>query len=467
MSSHNLLPESVSERHRIYAPWEKTFARFATPFEEFIHNQTASGILLISCTILALLLANSGAAEAYRKVLETELGFRLGALEETKTLHHWINDGLMALFFFVVGLEIKREVLVGDLASWRQAALPILAAIGGMLAPAVVYAGITLQGDALRGWGIPMATDIAFAVGAVVLLGQRLPRSLLTFLLALAIVDDLGAVIIIALFYTQQLNWQLLGVAVALLGVMALFNRAGIRRPWPYFLLGLSLWAVMLESGIHPTLAGVFTALMIPARPVYDPQRFAELFEPLLERYKRGYQPDESVLRNQELRSVLQTMENGIVGITPPLQRLERKLHVPVALLVMPLFALANAGISLELNALEEALRHPVALGVIAGLLAGKTLGITVVTWLGLKAGIVELPKDTTFSHIIGIALLAGIGFTMSLFISELAFQGFPEYLLAAKVGILCASMTAGVLGLLWLRWVSSKPGRAEVAAAV
>ncbi len=435
----------------IRAPWEKTFSRILTPIEEFIHHQATSGLLLMICAIIALLLANSFLAQAYHDILHAPLGLNLGGWTLEKSLHHWINDGLMALFFFVVGLEIKREVLVGELADPRQAALPIIAAFGGMVAPALIFAALNLGGDGINGWGIPMATDIAFAVGVLVLLGARVPRSLITFLLALAIVDDLGAVVIIALFYTDELQLTALGIAGLLLLVLIAFNLFGIRRALPYFIVGGLLWLAMLKSGVHATLAGVITALTIPARPQYDPQRFSHHARLLLDKFDAAHKTEQSIMQNEAQKSLLQTLETGVHGVTPPLQRLLHKLHLPVAFLVIPIFALANAGVPLQFAGLGATLGHPVTLGVIAGLCLGKVIGIAGISWLALKLGIGMLPRGTNMAQIIGVAMIGGIGFTMSIFIAELAYAQQPEYLVMAKTGILFASVIAGTAGYLWL----------------
>lgn len=452
-------PELDANEFRVLAPWERTFERIATPLEHFIHQETAGGLLLFACTVLALVAANSSLAGLYSHFIELPFTIGLGSWSISKSLHHWVNDGLMTLFFFVVGLEIKREMLVGELADLRQAALPVIAAGAGMAAPALIYLGLLPDGIAVRGWGIPMATDIAFALGALVLLGARIPRSMLTFLLALAIVDDLGALIVIALFYTETLNVALLLLALAWISVLILFNRSGIRRPWAYFVVGLLLWATLLQSGIHATLAGVVTAFTIPALPRYDPARFAEQFDALLLRYRSRFTPEESILRNQALRSILQTMENAVLGVMSPLQRLEYKLHTPVAILIMPLFALVNAGIPLDPETLADMIRHPVTQAVMAGLLVGKPLGITLAIWCALRVGLVRLPRDMTMRHVTGIGLLAGIGFTMSIFISQLAFNDSPDLMIAAKSGIVYASFAAGLAGLLWLRLMQPAPG--------
>lgn len=443
------------EQGVIHAPWERAFSKILTPIEEFVHRQTTSGLLLMSMALLALVLANSAWAEAYHHWLETRISLELGEWKLDKTLHHWVNDGLMALFFFLVGLELKREILVGELAEPRQAALPIMAALGGMAMPALIYFAINPGGDPARGWGIPMATDIAFAIGALVLLAGRVPKSLITFLVALAIVDDLGAVVVIALFYTEQLVLGALAAAALLLALLVTANLVGIRQPMPYFLLGGMLWLALLESGVHATLAGVLTAFTIPARPKYDPCRFSIHVRDLMARFDACQVPDASILTNDNLRATVQTLQNGIRAVETPLQRLEHAMHMPVGYLIVPLFALINAGIPIDFSRLGETLVHPVTLGVGFGLLFGKFIGIVGATWLALRLGIGQLPAGTRFSQIAGVALLGGIGFTMAIFIAELAFTHQPEYLLMAKTGIIFASLVAGVGGYVWLRVAS------------
>ena len=391
MNSQEKESERSTEKGVYHAPWEKSFNKILTPFEEFIRRQTTSGLLLMATAILATVLANSGFSGAYQHLLHTPVGFNIGAWALEKSLHHWVNDGLMALFFFVVGLELKREMLVGELAVPRQAALPIVAALGGMVVPALIFFAINPDGDAGRGWGIPMATDIAFAIGALVLLANRVPRALITFLVALAIVDDLGAVAVIALFYTDQLVWGALLAATAILGVLITFNLVGIRQPLPYFLFGVLLWFALLESGVHATLAGILTAFTIPARPKYDPARFSGHVKELVARFDASHQPGKSIMTNDALRAVLQTLENGIHKVETPLQRLEHGMHMPVAFLVIPIFAFFNAGIPVDLAGLGDTLTHPVTLGVVLGLVMGKFFGIAGASWLALKLGIAQL----------------------------------------------------------------------------
>ena len=444
-----------------HAPWEKSFDKILTPFEEFIHRQTTSGLLLMGTAVLALVLANGPLASAYEHVVHTLIGLNIGSWTLEMSLHHWINDGLMALFFFVVGLELKREMLVGELAKPRNAALPIAAAIGGMLVPALIYFAINPEGDAALGWGIPMATDIAFAIGALALLASRVPKALITFLVALAIVDDLGAVMVIAVFYTDTIALGPLAAAGGLFALLLLFNLGGIRKTMPYFIVAVLLWYALMQSGVHATLAGILGALSVPAVPKYNPERFSEHVRELMQRFDVSHQPGKSIMTNDALRAVVQTLENGVHSVEAPLQRLEHIWHMPVAYLVIPIFALANAGIPLEFGSLGETLTHPVLLGVSLGLVLGKFLGITGFSWLMLKLGVAVLPKDTRFTQIAGVSLLAGIGFTMSIFVAQLGFEGNEEMLLMAKTGILFASLLAGIGGFIWL-YLVSKPVEAE-----
>lgn len=440
-----------------HAPWERAFDKILTPFEEFIHRQTTSSLLLMGTAVVALILANGPWAAAYTHIMHAPVSLSVGSWSLNMSLHHWINDGLMAMFFFVVGLELKREILVGELADLRNAALPIGAAIGGMVVPALVYFLINPEGEAAMGWGIPMATDIAFAIGALALLASRVPKALITFLVALAIVDDLGAVLVIAVFYTDTIALAPLTVAVGLFTLMLAFNLIGIRKPLPYFIVSLVFWYAVLLSGVHATLAGVLGALCVPSRPKYQPERFSMLVKGLMKRFDSSYQSGESILINDELRAVVQSLENGVHSVQAPLQRLEHAWHMPVAYIVIPIFALANAGIPLELSSMADTLSHRVFIGVSLGLILGKFIGITGVSWLMLKFGLAVLPKDTRFTQIAGVSLLAGIGFTMSIFVAQLGFNERDDLLLIAKTAILLASLVAGVAGVLWL-YLVSKP---------
>ncbi|MES2624227.1 MAG: Na+/H+ antiporter NhaA [Pseudomonadota bacterium] len=452
------VPESSSSG-MYHAPWEKAFAKIVTPFEEFIHRQTTTGLILMATTIVALIMANTRFAPTYQAIVESYAGISVGSWSLNMSLHHWVNDGLMAFFFFVVGLELKREILVGELAQPRQAVLPIAAAVGGMLVPALLYVMINRGGGGLDGWGIPMATDIAFAIGVLVLLAKRVPPALITFLVALAIVDDLGAVLVIAIFYTDDIAVLWLLVSAALFGVLLLMNMIGVIKILPYFVVAVVLWYALFRSGIHATLAGVLGAFSVPARPKYDPDLFSRNVKKLLQRFDASYRSNNNILLNENLQAEVHTLDNGLRSVQPPLQRLEHMWHLPVAILVIPIFALFNAGIPLQLDTFKEALLHPVAIGVAVGLIVGKFVGITGSVWLALKLGVGQLPKDTSFRQIIGVSFLAGIGFTMATFIAELGFANDPDNLLMAKMGILFSSVVAGLIGTLWLVLCPQKHG--------
>ncbi|WP_114286101.1 Na+/H+ antiporter NhaA [Candidatus Halocynthiibacter alkanivorans] len=451
-------PNTSQDKAGIYrAPWETAVGKVLSPFEEFLHRQTASGLLLMAMAVLALILANGPLATFYTDTLSTYIKIGVGDWVLKMSLAHWINDGMMAIFFFVVGLELKREFLVGELANPRNAVLPVAAAIGGMVVPALIYFAFNPSGDAALGWGIPMATDIAFAIGAMALLGTRAPKALVTFLVALAIVDDLGAVLVIAVFYTDSISMMPLAAAAGLTALLVGLNRGGIRNPIPYFLLAVLLWYAMLQSGVHATLAGVIGAMTVPAIPKYNPERFSAHVRTLMDRFDASHRPGQSIMTNVELRTQVQALENSVISVETPLQRQEHIWHLPVAFLIIPVFALANAGIPVDVSALAATVTNPVVLGVSLGLVLGKFIGITGASWLVLRLGVAELPKDTRFSQIAGASLLAGIGFTMSIFVAQLGFKNQPEMLLMAKTGILAASLFAGICGFIWL-YIAGRP---------
>jgi len=438
-----------------YAPWEKAFMKVSTPFEHFLHAQTTTGMVLMLMTLFALILANSPLSEIYTHFFHTKVDFNVGSWKLSHTIHHWINDGLMAIFFFMIGLEIKREILVGELSNIKVAILPILAAIGGMLIPALIYFSINAGTQGAGGWGIPMATDIAFAISALVLLGKRVPPALVTFLVALAIVDDLGAVIVIALFYTEQIHMLPLALAGGTFLIMLAFNRFGIHMILPYFIVGLFMWFFMLESGIHATIAGVIAALAIPSKPKRLPEDFREDLEILLDEYD-SYPIDEKEGMNARQKAILSKLQHHIDDVGTPSARLEDDLHLPVSLVIIPFFALANAGIAIDFSSIGTTIMTPVSLGIIAGLVLGKVLGIFGVAWLAIKLNIASLPQGSSMNQIFGVAFLGGIGFTMSIFVADLAFVGNPEFIFQAKVGILAASLFAGLFGYFWLKGTSN-----------
>lgn len=421
------------------------------PFRAFIHTESAAGILLMVSTVVALLWANSPWHDAYVAFRRLPVTLGVGDFVLTEPLVLWINDGLMAMFFFVIGLEIKREVLVGELSSWRQAALPLSAALGGSVLPALLYAWFNAGTDGAKGWGIPMATDIAFSLGVLLLLGARVPLALKIFLVALAIGDDLGAVLIIALFYTSTISWTSLAVGGAFLVALIGANLLGVRHPLVYGLLGIGgLWLAFLLSGVHPTIAGVLAAFTIPARTKLSGEEFVARGRALIDKFHRAMDSDRPVLANPQRHAVAARLQQAASEVGTPLQRLEHGLHPWVTAVVLPVFALANAGVALEGDA-ARTLLHPVALGIAAGLLIGKPIGVTLGSWLAVRSGLATLPEGLTWRHIVGTGFLAGIGFTMSLFIEGLAFGKTPLDA-PAKVGILTASALAGIIGWLQLR---------------
>ncbi len=413
-------------------------------FQRFAHTEAAGGIVLMGATAVALIWANSPWAATYFHLWETQVTFGAPGFGLTESLHHWINDGLMAVFFFVVGLEIKRESLEGDLSSMSQASLPLAAAAGGMILPAVLYSIVNLGGDGLRGWGIPMATDIAFALGVLALLGSRVPTGLKVFLTALAIADDLGAVAVIALFYTSEISWLSLAAGLFLLLVLAGINKAGVRNPTPYIIVGVFVWLAFLESGVHATIAGVLLAMTIPARTKIDDGDFVARAREKVDEFQRAA-TDDSVLNNSERLEAIYALEDTCEAALPPLVRIEDKLHGVVAFVIIPLFALANAGLSLAGISMSDAVQ-PVTLGVVLGLVIGKPAGILLASWIVVRFGNASLPDGTSWRMINGAGWLAGIGFTMSLFIGGLAFDD-ATVLDSAKLGILFASLVAGASG--------------------
>ncbi|MCP9464534.1 MAG: Na+/H+ antiporter NhaA [Nitrospira sp.] len=421
------------------------------PFQKFIHAESAGGILLLISTVIALVWANSPWSESYAAFRRLPVTVGVGDFVLTEPLVLWINDGLMAMFFFVIGLEIKREVLVGELSSLRQASLPLAAALGGSVFPAVLYASFNAGTDGAKGWGIPMATDIAFSLGILSLLGKGVPLSLKVFLVALAIADDLCAVLIIAFFYTSTISWGSLAMGGGFLALLIGANMVGVRHPLVYGLLGIGgLWLAFLLSGVHPTIAGVLAAFTIPARTTLSGEEFIAKSRRLLEKFQTVMEASGSPLANQAGHKVVSRLREVAGEAGTPLQRLEQGLHPWVTAVVLPLFALANAGVSLEGDPLIT-LGHPVALGIMAGLVIGKPAGILLASWSAIRAGAATMPSDLTWRHLAGVGFLAGIGFTMSLFIEGLAFGKTPLDA-PAKVGILAASAVAGSIGWTLLR---------------
>ena len=417
------------------------------PVQAFIHTEISGATVLLAAALLAIAWANSPWSASYHHLWEeTYLAVDLGFLEIRENLRHWINDGLMAIFFFVVGLEVKHEVVEGELSTTKRAALPALAALGGMIAPAAVYVALNAGGDHANGWGVPMATDIAFALGVVALAGDRLPFQARVFLLALAAVDDIGAILAIAVFYSSDISFYALGVAAALLAVLAAFRALDVRNVAFYWIVGIAVWLAVFESGVHATIAGVALGLLTPSRPFAPLERFGEAMADLGPRF------DEAVKagRNEEAETILGRVEALTLETEAPLARHMRQIHPASSFLILPLFALANAGVEISGHALGEAATSPVTWGIIAGLIGGKVIGILGASWLAVKSGVAELPPGVGWVQVLGLAVTAGIGFTVALFIAELAFsEGALEQ---AKAGVVAASVVAGLGGLTLLR---------------
>jgi len=425
------------------------------PIQEFLHQQASGGILLIIATVIALAWANSPFAESYHHLWHTYVKIDIGGIGLNYSLHHWINDGLMVIFFFVVGLEIKRELLVGELSTAKKAALPIAAALGGMIFPALIYTIFNLGSESASGWGIPMATDIAFVVGILALLGNRVPLALKIFILALAIVDDLGAVLVIAIFYTSNISLTSLMIAGGLIVLLIAMNRLGVRSLLIYTFVGIALWLAFLKSGVHATVAGVLLAFTIPVSSRINTMKFKNETENLLKDFDNAGEHGEDVLTNSERMTIIDQIENNCEKILTPLQRFEHGLHPWVSFFIMPVFALANAGVTIG-SGLTSALTHPVSIGIILGLFIGKQIGIFGFSYLAVKLKLASEPEGVSWKKIYAASVLAGIGFTMSLFIANLAFNS-PELLNISKVGILAGSLLSGIVGFIILKSALSK----------
>lgn len=426
--------------------------------ELFEHSQVVGSVILVACTVLALLWANSRWSALYFELQHLSIGFSLGDRQFVLPLDYWINDALMAVFFLVVGLEIKRELTVGQLASVQRAILPVMAALGGMLVPAAIYLALNPRMPASHGWAIPMATDIAFALGALALLGPRVPASLKIFLTALAIADDMGAVLVIALFYTQAIDWPALVLALALLAGLAFWTRSRFGHPGFTLLLCVGIWLAVFASGVHATLAGILIALTVPVRARINPETFLLTGYARLEMLEGSKLTSDSMLHDPDQLRAIVDLHRAARDMEPPGIRLEHAFQPLLSYLILPLFALFNAGIVID-ERIGLVIRNPVALGVILGLVVGKPLGITLLTWLAVRSGRAALPHHVRWGHIVGVGCLAGIGFTMSLLIAGLAFTD-PEQIEVAKLGILIGSAISAVLGL-GLLALQPRPARA------
>ncbi|MET0566263.1 MAG: Na+/H+ antiporter NhaA [Acidimicrobiia bacterium] len=436
----------MDRRHQTWATSERFVPqRFVRPFVRFTRIEAASGIVLLAATIVALVWANSRWSASYFQILDTRLIIDFGPIHFDEDLQHVVNDGLMAIFFFVVGLEIKRQVVHGDLSDRRTAALPVMAAVGGMVFPALIYVLINRDvGEAaIQGWGVPMATDIAFAVGVLAILGSRIPSGARLFLLTLAIVDDIGAISVIAIFYTDDLRLGYLALAIGGLVMAVVATRVGIRSLAFYVPLGVIVWFFTFESGVHATLAGVALGFLTPARPMYPADEFDRRARAILDSFPD--EPDTPESREHADHEALLLSDISSEAVSP-LSRLEYRLQTWSSFVVIPLFALANAGIDFRDIDIGAALTSTIALGVILGLVLGKTIGISLLSLITVKTGLGRLPDGTSWLHILGLSVVGGIGFTVSLFIASLAFDD-PALNELAKVGILAGSLLAGLLG--------------------
>lgn len=422
--------------------------KIIAPVSRFIHLEYTSGIVLLISVIIAVIWANSAWHAVYHHIWEINFSIGFDKFTLSHPLHNWINDGLMAIFFFVIGLELKREFMDGELSTRRKAVLPMSAALGGMIVPALIYFSINKGTEAEHGWGIPMATDIAFALALLSMAGKHVPSSLKVFLSALAVADDLGAVLVIAFFYTSGVDFTALGIAAIFLGVLIAGNLLGIRSSLFYLLIGICVWIGFLLSGVHATIAGVLVAFTIPAVTRINESAYSTNLRKLTQEFEQEI-PGNSTLVTPGQHKTIQQVKNLSLAAGTPLQKIEHALHPWVAFGIMPVFALANSGIIIGTDFLNSVI-NPISIGVISGLIIGKFTGILFFTWLMVKTGAGTLPEGAGWRHITGVALLGGIGFTMSLFISGLAFKN-PVFIDQAKYGILIASVIAGISGSILL----------------
>ncbi|MBM3132769.1 MAG: Na+/H+ antiporter NhaA [Chloroflexi bacterium] len=416
--------------------------------ETFLSKEAHSGLLLFAAALIAMIWANSPWSDSYFDLWHTSATLSIGDHNMEMGLGHWVNDALMALFFLVVGLEIKRELVVGELSSLRHATFPIVGALGGMLIPALFYILINLQGDGqVKGFGIPMATDIAFALGCLMILGNRVPLSLKIFLTSLAVFDDLGAIVVIAIFYNASIDWAALGYAAIILATLVMVNRLGVKALWSYLVLGIVLWFWVRESGIHATIAGVLLAMTVPVRARLNSDRFLHICRHELKSFEKAGFSSETMLLNPKQQDSLEMLKHAYDAVQNPLVRLERALHPISAFLVMPLFALANAGV--EISGIGDSPVNPVTLGIVAGLAFGKPLGIFGATYLADRLGWAQKPEGLPWRIILGGALLGGVGFTMSIFVTQLGLEA--DAIGAAKLFILASSLVMGTIGTVYL----------------
>ena len=447
------MTENEKPSHRVHAPLEKPARVVIDPFVGFINAQSASGWVLIAATVLAVAVANSALGSSYQNFLHLSFGIELGSFRFQQSIQHWINDGLMSLFFFLLSLELKRELLVGQLSSIRRAGSVVCAAIGGVALPAALFL-MTADSELVRaGWAMPVATDTAFALMILVLLGDRIPKSVRAFLVGIAIVDDLAAILIIALGYTKDVDLQwAVPATIAVLTLVAL-NITGIRHGLAYFLVGVVLWYQFLNLGLHGTLAGVTVAVLAPVRPALSREAFLSRIQKRVDSFRRRqFGSTKRILEDPEQQEIAAAIQLDAEQATPALKRWETRLEMPISFIVMPLFAFANAGIILSPDAFRDLWASELSVAVPLGLVVGKPIGIFLAVWLGRLAGLVELPSNMSLRHVFGIGMIAGIGFTMSIFIATLAFGEGTQLLEIAKQCIIFSSLVAAILGYTWVR---------------
>jgi len=426
---------------------------FLTPFQKFVKIESFSGVLLLLTTIIALVWANSPFGDSYTQLWQYDIGIVTDSFEFKKPLILWINDGLMAVFFFLIGLEIKRELMIGELNSMKKIAFPLVGALGGMVVPVILFLILNQNPETTKGWGVPMATDIAFSLAVLNVLGKRVPLSLKIFLTAFAIVDDIGAVLVIALFYSGTINMTLLLIALGMLAVLYLFSFKGFYSRYIFLFFGIIIWFLFLKSGIHPTVAGILMAFSVPIRQKIDTSTFLVQLEMVYKDIKNASILEKPILSNEQIEHI-DDLEDWAGKFQSPLQHLEHNLHGWVAYFIIPIFALANAGVLIDSSAyLDTAL----VTNIIVCLVLGKGIGITSLVLLAKKLKWIEVPSDISVKQIIGVSFLAGIGFTMAIFIASLAFASTPEYIDSAKIGILIGSFIAAIIGFLILRMDSKK----------
>jgi NhaA family Na+:H+ antiporter len=426
-----------------------------TPFQKFVKIESLGGMLLFGATLVALILANSPLGSHFQSLWEYRIGFGTQGFQLVKPLILWINDGLMAVFFFLIGLEIKRELLIGELNSLKKASFPLFAAIGGMAVPVILFFILNKNPETANAWGVPMATDIAFSLAILRLLGNRVPIGLKVFLTAFAIVDDLGAVLVIAVFYSETIKWSLIGIALILLAILFFLAYKKIYAKGLILVFGIIIWILFLKAGIHPTIAGVLLAFTVPISRSINIVTYADKLNEIVQNIKASGESESPLLSRDQIEEI-DNLEDWTEKVQSPLQHMEHRLHNWVAFLIMPVFALSNSGVRFFGGGME--LDLALSSTLVISLVVGKLIGVTFFSWLSVRLKLADLPAGINQGQIVGVALLAGVGFTMSIFVANLAFFGQVQFLDSAKVGILTGSMIAGILGYLLLRLNSRKP---------